>query len=131
MVNFYHRFIPAAAKIMMPLFAALSGKPKTLVWSEDMVKSFRDTKSALARATMLTHPRHNVPISLTVDASDHAVGAVLQQLVHETWQPLGFFSKKLQPAEKKYSAFDQELLSLYLGIRHFRYFLEGRFCCLH
>ena len=126
MVNFYHRFIPAAAKIMMPLFAALSGKPKTLVWSEDMMKSFQDTKSALAGAAMLTHPRHNVPISLTVDASDHAVGAVLQQLVHGTWQPLGFFSKQLQPAEKKYSAFDRELLGLYLGIRHFRYFLEGR-----
>ena len=93
MVNFYHRFIPDAAKIMMPLFAALSGKPKTLVWSEDMIKSFQDTKSALARAAMLTHPRHNVPISLTVDASDHAVGAVLQQLVHGTWQPLGFFSQ--------------------------------------
>ena len=101
MVNFYHRFIQAAAKIIMPLFAALSGKPKTLalsgkpktlVWSEDMIKSFQDTKSALARAAMLTHPRHNVPISLTVDASDHAVGAVLQQLVHGTRQPLGFSS---------------------------------------
>ena len=126
MVNFYHRFIPAAAKIIMPLFAALSGKPKTLVWSEDMVKSFQDTKSALAGAAMLTHPRHDVPISLTADASDHAVGAVLQQLVHGTWQPLGFFSKQLQPAEKKYSEFDRELLGLYLGIRLFRYFLEGR-----
>ena len=125
-VGMVNQFIPAAAKIMMPLFAALSGKPKTMVWSEGMIKSFQDTKSALAMAAMLTHPRHNVPISLTVDASDHAVGAVLQQLVHGTWQPLGFFSKQLHPAEKKYSAFDRELLGLYQGIRHFRYFLEGR-----
>ena len=42
------------------------------------------------------------------------------------WVPLAFFSKKLRPPERKYSAFDRELLALYLGIRHFRYFLGGR-----
>ena len=44
----------------------------------------------------------------------------------DTWHPLAFFSKKLRPPEKKYSPFDRELLALYLGIQHFRYFLEGR-----
>ena len=39
---------------------------------------------------------------------------------------LAFFSQKLRPPERKYSAFDRELLALYLGIRHFRYLLEGR-----
>lgn len=64
--------------------------------------------------------------SLNTDASDQAAGAVLQQLVNGIWVPLAFFSKKLRPPEKKYSAFDCELLALYLGVRHFRYFLEGR-----
>jgi hypothetical protein len=27
MVNFYHRFVPSAARLMQPLFGALSGKP--------------------------------------------------------------------------------------------------------
>ena len=54
--NFYRRFIPAAARIMLPLFEALTGKPKTLVWDETMVKAFHDTKKALAEATtLLTH----------------------------------------------------------------------------
>lgn len=39
---------------------------------------------------------------------------------------MAFFSRQLRPAEKKYSAFDCELLALYLTVRHFRYFLEGR-----
>ena len=30
-VSFYRRFIPAAAKLMLPLLEALTGKPKTLV----------------------------------------------------------------------------------------------------
>ena len=126
MVNFYRRFIPAAAQTMLPLFEALSGKPKTLVWNEDMVKAFHDTKKALADATLLSHPRQDAQTSLTTDASDLAVGAVLQQLVDGVWVPLAFFSQKLRPPERKYSAFDRELLALYLGIRHFRYFLEGR-----
>ena len=73
MVNFYRRFIPAAAQTMLPLFEALSGKPKTLVWNEDMVKAFHDTKKALADATLLSHPRQDAQTSLTTDASDLAV----------------------------------------------------------
>jgi len=60
-----------------------------------------------------------------VDASDAAVGAVLQQEIDHHWQPIAFFSKKLTPAETKYSTFDRELLAVYLAIKHFLYFVEG------
>ena len=42
------------------------------------------------------------------------------------WQPLAFFSKRLQDRETRYSTFGRELLAAYLGIRHFRHLLEGR-----
>ncbi len=42
------------------------------------------------------------------------------------WEPLGFFSKKLDPAQTRYSAYDRELLACVSGIRHFRFMLEGR-----
>ena len=60
------------------------------------------------------------------DASDNAVGAVLQQWISDKWCPIAFFSKKLQPAETKYSTYDRELLAMYLAIKHFRHFVEGR-----
>ena len=126
MVNFYHRFVPAAANIMHPLYQALVGKPKELLWSEEMISAFNQAKEALAKATMLTHPQADAPTAITVDASGVAVGAALEQLVNGSWQPLAFFSRQLRPAEKKYSAFDRELLALHLAVRHFRYFLEGR-----
>ena len=96
MVNFYRRFIPAAGQLMSPLFDALEAKPKTLVWNDVMVKAFQDTKRALVEATLLTHLRPDASISL-VAASDHAVGAVLQQLLNDMWHPLAFVSKKLRP----------------------------------
>nr|VZI35905.1 unnamed protein product [Spirometra erinaceieuropaei] len=61
-----------------------------------------------------------------VDASTVAVGAVLQQHINNSTRPLAFFSKKLSPAETRYSTFGRELLAIYLAVKHFRHFLEGR-----
>ena len=63
---------------------------------------------------------------MSTDASDVAVGAVLQQQVDNHWQPLAFFSKRLQPAETRYSTFGRELLAIYLAIKHYRHFVEGQ-----
>ena len=81
--------------------------------------------SSLSDAVQLFHPDQdsNTKLDLTTDASDLAVGAVLSQNDN---QPLGFFSRKLSEAEKKYSAFDKELLALFLSIKHFRHHLDGR-----
>jgi hypothetical protein len=51
---------------------------------------------------------------------------VLQQREGGGWRPLAFYSKKLDTAQHKYSAFDRELLAAYLAIGHFRFQLEGR-----
>ena len=96
------------------------------MWTDPMLSAFKRTKTSLARATMLTHPRSDAETALTVDASDVALGGVLEQQIDGIWQPLAFFSKQLKTSQTKYSAFDRELLALYIGIRHFRYFLEGR-----
>ena len=101
---------------MAPLFDALTGKPKALAWNVEMVKAFRDAKQSLANATLLTHAHQNAPTSLVTDASDRAVGAVLQQYVDEAWIPLAFFSQKLRAPQWKYSEFDRELLVLYLSV---------------
>jgi hypothetical protein len=41
------------------------------------------------------------------------MGAVLQQNIQNSWQPLAFFSRKFSPAQQKYSAYDRELLAMY------------------
>lgn len=51
---------------------------------------------------------------------------MLQQLKDRTWQPLSFFARKLTAAQRKYSAYDRELLAIYAGVKHFKYMLEGR-----
>ena len=128
MLNFYRCFIPGAAKMLKPLTDALKGKPqKQLTWTEEMKVAFSSSKEALCNVATLAHPDPAAGVFLAVDASDTHVGAVLQQQARGGGpQPLGFFLKKLDPAQQKYSAFDRELLACYLGVRHFRHQLEGR-----
>jgi hypothetical protein len=52
------------------------------------------------------------------------MGAVLQQCVDNAWQPPAFFSKKPNPAQQKYSAYDRNLLAVYVAVKHFRHMLE-------
>ena len=54
------------------------------------------------------------------------MGAALQQKESGGWRPLAFFSAKLSATQQRYSAFDRELLGVFLALRHFRFELEGR-----
>ena len=95
-------------------------------WSDVCDTAFHKAKEALSKATLLHHPRSNAPTSITVDASNTAIGAQLEQRHGESWVPIAFFSRKLSNTETKYSAFDRELLAAYQAIKHFRHFVEGR-----
>ena len=95
MINYYHRFIPQVAATMSPLYAVLAGKPKHLVWGPSQNTAFLSIKSALSEATYLKFPAPNAPLLLSTDASDTAMGAVLEQVIHGQHQPLAFFSKKI------------------------------------
>ena len=53
MVNFYHRFLPSAAKVMQPLYNALTGKKKEVTWTQEMENAFIDAKNLLSNATIL------------------------------------------------------------------------------
>ena len=126
MVGYYRRFIPKAANHLYHLFEALKGKPKTLDWTPQCQESFDATKEALAKATLLFHPRPGAPLALTTDASNLAVGGVLEQRGPEGWEPLAFYSSKLADNQKMWPPYDRELLGAFKGVRHFRDMIEGR-----
>ena len=131
LVNFYRRFLPEAARVLLPLTDALKGSKQPseqLEWTSEMESSFQAAKESLMQATWLAHPHPRARLALHVDASATHVGAALHQMEPggRAWRPLGFFSRKLDAAQLKWSAFDRELLACVSSIRHFRYILEGR-----
>ena len=127
LVNVYHHFVPGCANIPQALNAMLS----TAVGGEHKhCPGHRHTRKHSLRLKRLLQGLRcstiqNLMPQLVLWRMHHkAVKAVLR--FEEDWFPISYFSRKLTPAETRYCAFDRELLSIYLAIRHFRHFVEGR-----
>jgi hypothetical protein len=121
LVNFYRRFLHGAAALLKPLTDRLRGGrggKEPIEHTPEFLAAIAAAKQAVAEAVLLAHPINGAELCLMVDASDVHVGASLQQRTSSSapWQPLGFFSKKLEPAQQRYSAFDRELWACFAGI---------------
>ena len=129
LINFYRRCLPHSAEYQAKLYNFTSGNAKenrVIEWTEDAIEAVNILKEQLSKAALLAHPDSSLPIVLMVDASDVAVGAALYQIRNNQVEPLAFFSKKLNPAQRNYSTYDRELLAAYLAVKHFRFMVEGR-----
>ncbi|GFS62493.1 retrovirus-related Pol polyprotein from transposon 17.6 [Trichonephila clavipes] len=138
--NFYRRCIPKAADILEPLVKFLEGHKnrkkhpssnannpsEQLQWNDAATLSFKASKEAIAKATLLKHPIPGAQLSLWVDASNVAVGDSLMQLSNDQWEPLAFYSSKLNKSQKNWSTYDRELFSIYSSVKKFKHMLEGR-----
>jgi hypothetical protein len=129
MLKFYKRFLPHAAATEAPLHDVLSG-PRVkgshpITWTPERLKAFEECKASFSRATLLAHPDTSAPLAFVIDASTSAMDAILQQRIKNAWQPLAFFSKKLNLARQKYSDYNGELLAIYEAITHFCHMLEA------
>ncbi|GBL79713.1 Transposon Ty3-I Gag-Pol polyprotein [Araneus ventricosus] len=129
-LNFYRRYLKDAAKNQALLHEYLKCSKKKdkrkIQWSDEADKQFEKCKNDLANATLLSFPNSELPLSLFTDASDTAIGAVLQQYENSTWKPIAFYYKKLNDTQQNYSTYDRELLGIYLSVKHFKHYLEGR-----
>ena len=93
LVNFYHHFIPNGADVLQPLNKLLSSPentPRHLAWDQESTTAFNTIKQVLTEATLLVHPKPNAPTSIMADASDSAVGAVLQQYINNSWYQIAY-----------------------------------------
>ncbi|CAH8665383.1 unnamed protein product [Schistosoma margrebowiei] len=134
--NFYRRFLPNCADVLQPLTDLLKNdksgtkKEKNQIFKlpSDAKVAFEKAKSMIANATMLQHLNTDptTQLILCTDASQKAVGAVLQQRVNNSITPIAFFSKRLSPTQERYSTFGRELLAMYLAVKHFSFLLQGR-----
>ncbi len=94
LINFYRRFIPDCAAILHSLSSLLKHTKRPsdpLEWSDVTTTAFSQIKEALANTLLLVHPTSDAPTCLMTDASDAAVGAVLQQYIEGQWCRIAFF----------------------------------------
>ncbi|KAG7196886.1 hypothetical protein KM043_015788 [Ampulex compressa] len=130
MLNYYRRCLKNAAKEQAILNDYLKNSKKNdkrpIHWTPEADAAFTKCLHSLANAATLAHPREGAPLILTTDASNTAIGATLEQIVEDQTQPLTFFSKKLNAAQRNYSTYDRELLAIYEAVKHTKDFIAGR-----
>ena len=75
---------------------------------------------------VLHMPDFHRPFVVTTDASAVSVGGILEQDFGQGLQPVAYESRKLNPAETRYSAYERELLGIVWAIGKWRHYFEGR-----
>ena len=89
----------------------------------DILTAFNLAKHSLSTTAELSHPSLQAKLALAANARTTHVGAALHQQHHPggPWEPLGFFSKKMDSAQVSYSTFYRELLAAFSAVWHFRF----------
>ncbi len=121
MVNYYRDVWPHRAHPLAPLTKLTSDKIP-FKWTEEHQQAFDDMKRIIAKETLLTYPNFSKPFQIHTDASDLQLGACISQ----DGKPLAFYSRKMNPAQTRYTTTEQELLSIVETLNEFRTILLGQ-----
>ena len=89
-------------------------------WGDSQQEAFDQLKRKLCEAPLLHVPDFSREFVLTTDASNTAVSAVLQQRMEGGLVPISYHRRILNPAEKKYSAYEKECLVVLFGLEKCR-----------
>lgn len=127
MVNYLHKFSPRLAHIEKPL-RELNSKKSAWIWERDQVTSFEAIKREISQAPTLAKYNVRANHRITADSSSYALGAaLLQENEEKNWQPVGFISRKLTEAERKYAQLEKEALAITWACEKFDFFLVGTY----
>ena len=108
--NWFSIYIPHYASLSAPLMDSLAARYKydpgkrtsqvaahkqTISWTDLMRENFKKIQTALCEACNLHITSDQGKIAIHTDASDHGIGAVLEQKDHQgNWRPCAFVSRK-------------------------------------
>lgn len=95
-------------------------------WEKPAATAFAACKQAISDAPVLPSFDPALPTQIAVDASEFAIGAVLQQETPSGLKPVAFESRKLTPAERNYPVHEKENLAMVHALKLWRHYLIGR-----
>ena len=104
----------------------LTKKEATWQWGQKQQDMFDAIKHCISDKLVLLFPDLTKPFKLEVDASNVAIGAVLNQIgLDDKLHPIAFHSESLSQAERNYDIYDCELLAIVKAPQAWRTYLAG------
>ena len=118
MVGYFRKYIPNFSVKAEPLYQLLkktdnSYSSKSIIsWEENHQNALDSLLVSLIEPPILAYPDYNQEFILHVDASGKGLGAVLLQYQEDELRVIGYGSRSLTPAEKKYHSSKLEFLGV-------------------
>jgi hypothetical protein len=125
LASYYRDHIRSFASIARPLHI-LTRKGARFEWAEEQEMAFSQLKDLLTSAPVLAAPMDSGTFILDADASNGALGIVLQQEQDGKERVIAYASRSLDNAERSYCTTRKELLAVIFGLKKYRQFLLAR-----
>ena len=129
--SFFRRFIPKFADISNPLYEFANRKLTS--WNNDCDVAFNTLKQKLTSAPVLLPFDESKDVLVTTDASDFAVGAVLEH-IDSAGRSLGvvaYSSRKLHNSQLRWPTGEKEGFAIWVALMQWSHYLKGRHFILH
>jgi len=121
LVNYYRDMWIRRSDVLAPL-TRLTSKEAKWRWTDVEQKAFDTMKQIVGQETLLAYPNFNKTFEIHTDASHMQLGAVISQ----DGKPVAFYSRKLNPAQTRYTTTERELLAIVETLKEFRNILLGQ-----
>lgn len=122
LTGYYRKFIKDYSHLTKPMTKYLKKDAKLNIVDPSYLQCFETLKKILTNDPILVYPDFSKIFTLTTDASNYALGAVLSQ----NDRPICFGSRTLNEHEINYSTIEKELLAIVWATKYFRPYLFGR-----
>ena len=130
---FFHNHIPDYSEWSAVLYEmthdGFSWDPGT--WKKDYKSHFDRFKQCIKEACTLHFPRYDLPWIIRCDASEHAVGAILFQVLTNDdgsveHQPIAFASKRFSDPARNWDTYKREAFAIFFAVQSFSWYLRGK-----
>jgi len=124
-INFYRKYIRDLSQLTEKI-SQLTKKGNIWHWGNEQQTAFEQIKKCFLDDIIVKYPNFERPFYLATDASGTHVGAELYQIDQENRHgTIGFTSRTLNSAERKYYTTERELLAIVFGCKKYRNYILG------
>ncbi|MGL5707225.1 MAG: reverse transcriptase domain-containing protein, partial [Aeromonas sp.] len=126
-LNWYRPFIKDMSGRIYHLYDKLKGNSKKiLITQKEMIPVYK-IYNEVTKNAKLYFPDLNDKFFINTDASDFGIGAVLYQ----DKGIIGFFSKKLNDTQRKYTTTEREMLAILSAVKNWKDWIGGSEIIVH
>ncbi|KAL5488848.1 hypothetical protein EMCRGX_G017861 [Ephydatia muelleri] len=120
-LNYVSKFVPNMSTVTEHI-RVLLGKDVPFVWTWEQEAAFENVKKLLSTAPVLAFYDVKQPVTVSCDASQTGLGAVLLQQE----RPVAYISRALSDTEQRYAQIEKELLAVVFAFEKFNQYVYGR-----